>query len=192
MESEVATMQPTMTLVFSMAGFIRHRAGIHFPWGILPCRDGYIGFFLPTQTHWESLCALLEMPELREKPEYETPLTREERRDEITAIIVSWLRDKRMEDVFHAAQELRLPLTLVPNTKQTLEMKQLGDRGYFVDIDHPVAGKLTCPGAPFKLAETPWQAGQAPLLGEHNEEIYGGQLGYSEELLTKLGDEGVI
>ncbi|HEY48560.1 MAG TPA: CoA transferase [Dehalococcoidia bacterium] len=186
------TMQPTMTLVFSMAGFIRHRAGIHFPWGILPCQDGYIGFFLPTQTHWESLCALLEMPELREKPEYETPLMREERRDEITAIIVSWLRDKRMEDVFHAAQELRLPLTLVPNTKQTLEMKQLGDRGYFAGIDHPVAGKLTCPGAPFKLAETPWQAGRAPLLGEHNEEIYGGQLGYSEELLTKLGDEGVI
>lgn len=186
------TMQPSMTLVFSMAGFIRQRAGIHFPWGILPCDDGYIGFFLPTQTHWESLCVLLEMPELIDRPEYETPMMREERRDEITAIIVSWLKGKRMEDVFHAAQELRLPLTMVPNTEQLFDMPQHKARGYFVDIDHPVGGKLTYPGAPFRLEETAWQAGRAPLLGEHNEEIYCGRLGYSREHFVKLSEDGLI
>ncbi|TET75828.1 MAG: CoA transferase [Dehalococcoidia bacterium] len=186
------TMQPSMTLVFSMAGFVRKRAGIHFPWGILACQDGYVGFYLPTQTHWESLCALLDMPELRDKPEYETPMMREERRDEITSIIVSWLQGKRMEDVFHAAQELRLPLTLVPNAEQIFDMPQHKDRGYFVDIDHPVVGKLPYPGAPFKLGETPWQARQAPLLGEHNEAVYCRRLGYSEKQLAKLGEEGVI
>lgn len=186
------TMQPSMTLVFSMAGFVRKRAGIHFPWGILACQDGYVGFYLPTQTHWESLCTLLDMPELRDKPEYETPMMREERRDEVTAIIVSWLQGKRMEDVFHAAQELRLPLTLVPNAEQIFDMPQHKDRGYFVDIDHPVVGKLTYPGAPFKLGETPWQARQAPLLGEHNKEVYCRRLGYSEKQLAKLGEEGVI
>jgi crotonobetainyl-CoA:carnitine CoA-transferase CaiB-like acyl-CoA transferase len=186
------TMQPSMTLVFSMAGFIRQRAGIHFPWGILPCDDGYIGFFLPTQTHWESLCVLLEMPELIDRPEYETPMMREERRDEITAIIVSWLKGKRMEDVFHAAQELRLPLTMVPSTEQLFDMPQHKARGYFVDIDHPVGGKLTYPGAPFRLGETAWQAGRAPLLGEHNEEIYCGLLGYSREYFAKLSEDGTI
>ena len=186
------TMQPSMTLVFSMAGFVRKRAGIHFPWGILACQDGYVGFYLPTQTHWESLCTLLDMPELRDKPEYETPMMREERRDEVTAIIVSWLQGKRMEDVFHAAQELRLPLTLVPNAEQIFDMPQHKDRGYFVDIDHPVVGKLTYPGAPFKLGETPWQARRAPVLGEHNEEVYCRRLGYSEKQLAKLREEGVI
>jgi len=186
------TMQPSMTLVFSMAGFVRKRAGIHFPWGILACQDGYVGFYLPTQTHWESLCTLLDMPELRDKPEYETPMMREERRDEVTAIIVSWLQGKRMEDVFHAAQELRLPLTLVPNAEQIFDMPQHKDRGYFVDIDHPAVGKLTYPGAPFKLGETPWQARQGPLLGEHNKEVYCRRLGYSEKQLAKLGEEGVI
>jgi CoA:oxalate CoA-transferase len=186
------TMQPSMTLVFSMAGFIRQRSGIHFPWGILACRDGYVGFYLPTQGHWELLCALLEMPELRDRPEYETPMMREERRDEITAIISSWLRDRQMEDVFHRAQELRLPLTLVPNMEQTLAMAQHQARGYFVEIDHPSAGKLTYPGAPFELAATPWQAGRAPLLGEHNEEVYHGRLGFSSEQLATLKQQGVI
>src|SRR4030042_2081235 len=43
------TMQPSMTGGYSYAGFIRQRAGIRFPWGILPCKDGYIGFYLTTQ-----------------------------------------------------------------------------------------------------------------------------------------------
>ncbi|MEE8469720.1 MAG: CoA transferase, partial [Dehalococcoidia bacterium] len=185
-------MQPSMTLVFSYAGFIRKRAGIRFPWGILPCDDGYIGFFLPTQALWELLCVLLEMPELRDKPEYETPMLREERRDEITAIIVAWLKGKRMDDVFHAAQELRLPLTIVPNAAQILDLPHHKARGYFEDIDHPVAGKLTYPGAPFRLSKTPWQPGRAPLLGEHNQEIYCSRLGLSEDEVASLKLEGTI
>jgi crotonobetainyl-CoA:carnitine CoA-transferase CaiB-like acyl-CoA transferase len=186
------TMQPSMTLVFCYMEFIRRRAGVHFPWGILPCLDGYVGFFLPTQVHWESLCALLGMPELREKPEYETPLHREEHRDEIQQTIVDWLKDKRMEEVFHAAQELRLPLTMVPNPQQLFEMPQHLERGYFSEIDHPAAGMLTYPGAPFRLSETPWNGGRAPLLGEHNEQVYGERLGYGREHLTELREQGVI
>jgi crotonobetainyl-CoA:carnitine CoA-transferase CaiB-like acyl-CoA transferase len=186
------TMQPSMTLVYSYANFVRRRAGIHFPWGILPCDDGYIGFFLPTQAQWESLCVLLGMPELRDKPEYETPLHREERRDEITQIIVSWLKGKRMEEVFHAAQELRMPLTMVPNPQQVFEMPQHKEREYFADIEHPVAGKLTYPGAPFKLSGTPWSASRAPLLGEHNEDVYCGRLGLGREELEELRVMGVV
>ncbi len=186
------TMQPSMPLVFSYAGFVRQRSGVHFPWGILPCDDGYVGFFLPTQTHWEMLCTLLEMPELLDKPEYETPMMREERRDEVTAIICNWLKGRRMDDVFHAAQELRLPLTVVPNVAQILEMDQHKQRGYFTEIDHPTVGKLVYPGAPFKLSSTPWEAGRAPLLSENTEDILSKRLGYSPNEIAGLKEEGVI
>src|SRR4030042_1352203 len=186
------TMQPSMTVVYSYAGFIRKRAGIRFPWGILPCKDGYVGFYLPTQIHWESLCALLEMPELREKPEYETPMMREERRAELAAIIVSWLKDKLMEDVFHAAQELRLPLTIVPNPEQLTTTAQHKARKYFTRINHPAAGRLNYPGAPFKMGSTPWQAGRAPRLGERNQEVFCPRLGYSKDDLVRLKEEGII
>jgi crotonobetainyl-CoA:carnitine CoA-transferase CaiB-like acyl-CoA transferase len=49
------------------------------------------------------------------------------------------------------------------------------------------------PGAPFKLIKTPYQLRRAaPLLGEHNEEIYCGELGYSKEILTVLREQEVI
>jgi len=97
-----------------------------------------------------------------------------------------------MMDVFHAAQELRLPLTLVPNMEQVLELEQHEARGYFVRADHPTAGVLTYPGAPFKLSETPWKAGRAPLLGEHNEEVYCGRLGLAVQELARMKEEGVV
>ena len=187
------TTEPYITLLYSqMGGYIRKRAGIHWPWGIHPCKDGYIGFFFPTQVYWESLCVLMGMPELRDKPEYETPLMRDQHQDEITDIILSWLKDKTMDEVFHEAQELRLPLTPVPNMAQITELPQHKAREYFVDIDHPVAGRLTYPGAFFRLGETPWRSGRAPLLGEHNLQIYTGWLGYSKEDLVRLRHEGIV
>ena len=65
-------------------------------------------------------------------------------------------------------------------------------RGFWAEIDHPVTGKLNYPGAPFKMMETPWRVGRpAPLLGQHNEEVYG-ELGYSKEDLVRLKEGGVI
>ena len=83
-------------------------------------------------------------------------------------------------------------MTIVPNPEQLLDTPQHKAREYFVDIDHPETGKLTYPGAPFRLSETPWHAGRAPLLGEHNREIYCGSLGYSKDDFVKLKEEGVI
>jgi crotonobetainyl-CoA:carnitine CoA-transferase CaiB-like acyl-CoA transferase len=181
-----------MILLYSQLGVVKKRVGLNWPWGLLPCRDGHVGFFFGTQANWESLCVLLGIPELRDKPGYQSPLERDEHREEITSIIASWLKDRCVEEVFHAAQELRLPLTPAPDMSQIIDMPQHKARGYFVDIEHPVAGKLTYPGALFKLSETPWRPGRAPLLGEHNQEIYCERLGYSKRDLVSLSEKGVI
>jgi crotonobetainyl-CoA:carnitine CoA-transferase CaiB-like acyl-CoA transferase len=84
-----------------------------------------------------------------------------------------------------------LAFTPVLSPGELLEDEQLKAREFFVEADHPVMGKVKYPGAPAKLSETSWQKGRAPLLGEHNVEIYG-RLGYSEEGLVRLREEGVI
>jgi len=185
--------EPYMALLnCQVPGFVRKRAGIHWPWGIYPCKDGYVGFFFPTQTHWESLCTLMELPEMAANPDYETPFMRDSHIDEITATVSAWMKDKNMEDIFHKAQELRLALTPIPNMAQIVDLLQHKARNYFVDIDHPVAGTFTYPGALFKLSETPWIASRAPMLGEHNQSIYGGYLGYGDEEILSFKERGVI
>jgi crotonobetainyl-CoA:carnitine CoA-transferase CaiB-like acyl-CoA transferase len=62
-----------------------------------------------------------------------------------------------------------------------------------VDVDHPGAGRLRVPGAPYRHSETPWRVARpAPRVGQHNREIYGGELGVSEETLRAYAEAGVI
>jgi len=68
----------------------------------------------------------------------------------------------------------------------------LAARGFFVEVDHPYTGPLKYPGANFKMSETEWKAGRAPLLGEHNREVYCDRLGYSAEELVRMREQGVI
>ena len=67
------------------------------------------------------------------------------------------------------------------------------ERGFWAPVDHPVAGVVTQPGRPFIMHETPWQLrNPAPVLGEHNEAVFGEMLGYDRQALVRLKRMGVI
>ena len=69
---------------------------------------------------------------------------------------------------------------------------QFQAREFFVDVAHPVAGNLVYPGAPFKLSASQWKVGRAPVIGEHNRDIYCDMLGYTNQDLAKFSEAGVI
>lgn len=74
-----------------------------------------------------------------------------------------------------------------------MKSPQFEAREYFVEIEHPEAGVLKYPGALAKLSKTPWSVDRpAPLLGEHNQEVYCRRLGYTPEELVVLRRTGVI
>jgi crotonobetainyl-CoA:carnitine CoA-transferase CaiB-like acyl-CoA transferase len=76
--------------------------------------------------------------------------------------------------------------------QELLETSQVRASGFLEQIEHPVAGLLTYPGPPFRADAIPWQAARAPLLGEHNGEIYCGELELSRDELVVLRAGGVI
>ncbi len=83
------------------------------------------------------------------------------------------------------------PITSVQTVADLLESEQLRARGYFQEAEHPVAGRRTYPGPPFRMSEVQWRAGRAPLLGEHNREVYCEELGLSGGELARLRAAGV-
>jgi crotonobetainyl-CoA:carnitine CoA-transferase CaiB-like acyl-CoA transferase len=76
-------------------------------------------------------------------------------------------------------------------TADLMQDPHLKERDFFVQVDHPMAGRITCLGRPYILTETPWQVRRpAPLLGQHNREVYG-RLGYTNKDLVLLRQQGV-
>ncbi len=78
------------------------------------------------------------------------------------------------------------------DTVELLNDPHMKERGMVVTIDHPVRGKFTMPGCPVRLEDSPVEVKSAPLLGQHNAEVYGKLLGMTGGDLEQLKQQGVI
>jgi crotonobetainyl-CoA:carnitine CoA-transferase CaiB-like acyl-CoA transferase len=143
---------------------------------------------------WEGVVRMMDSPEWAQNPEYKTPVgLLHDHWKEIQPRLISWFKQHTCAEVVKRAMAQRLDISIVQSAKEISDNPMFEERGFFVEIDHKKAGKLKFPGAPCKFSATPAQAPHAaPLLGEHNAEVYGGMLGFKPAKLSKLQESGVI
>ena len=173
------------------------RAGNDYPVGghpltMYPCKDGWVSISSVMPHHSENLFLLMERPDLIDDPRFSTADMRWNHKEEYNEILEAWLIQHTMDEVVDIGQSLRIPVTYVPTFGRLFEDVQLSARDYWVALEHPLAGRQLYPGAPFKMDETPWQVTRAPLLGEHNEDVYCGDMGLSKEELVRLRERNII
>jgi len=141
--------------------------------------------------YFDRTTRMMGMPELMERFGDPSAQFNPELKEEFEAIFLPWCAERTKREIVAAGQAAGVLCGPINTTEDLLSDPHFKERGYFVEIDHPAAGKFLYPGAPFR-AETPWRIRRpAPLLGEHNGEVYAG-LGYSEEDLVRLKEMGVI
>jgi crotonobetainyl-CoA:carnitine CoA-transferase CaiB-like acyl-CoA transferase len=161
------------------------------PTGVYPCKDGFVNT-LSLPDWWPRYIQALGRPELKDDPRFQNIFSAEGGL-EFDAIWYDWLADHTKDELFEIFVETKLASAPVNNPEDLLRNRHLKEREYFAGVDHPETGEVTYPGAPFKMSETPWQIRHpAPLLGQHNEEIFCERLGYTHNDLKKLHQSGVI
>ena len=161
--------------------------------GLMACKDGFVILTMPQDHQWVGLVEAMGSPEWARKEEYATEMGRAKNHDDIQPRVEAWALQFTEDEIYRICQEHSVPLGPVRSTVEVFEWQQARERDFFQEVEHPVAGKFHYPTAGYKLSGTPWQAERAaPLLGEHNEEIYCGRLGYSREDLARLRADGVI
>jgi len=101
---------------------------------------------------------------------------------------------KTKAELFQEALKRSIVLFPMSTFGEVLENEQLRSRNYWVELRHPELGTtLQYPGAIFKSSVVPpTLLRRAPLIGEHNEEIYLKELGYSGEQLRRWMEIKVI
>jgi crotonobetainyl-CoA:carnitine CoA-transferase CaiB-like acyl-CoA transferase len=161
------------------------------PWDLYPCQDGYAAIISAPFRHWLRGAELFDEPRLFQE-EYRHARDRIKHRREVEAMIKPWLLTQKKEDVFHAGQEKGLAFGYLANLAEAFQVPQHQDRGFLVELDHPVVGTHKYCDAPFKMPKSPWHSKRSPLLGEHNEEIYGTMLGYTAAEISALYNERII
>ena len=92
-----------------------------------------------------------------------------------------------------ALSEGGVPAATVNNVAEMVADPQVQAREMFVELEHRVHGPVKITGTPLKMSETPGRVRSlAPDPGEHNEDVFVGLLGYSNDDLARWRDEGVI
>lgn len=166
--------------------------------GIFPCKDGYIDFRLRFQ-RWNDFVKWLDRDgmagELKE--EKWKDLWYRQRPESIQKIderFREFLMKHDKKELYEDGQERGFEIAPVNTIREVAESVQLRDRRYFTPVEHPELGvTLEYLGQPLRLSLTPWKIRKrAPLLGEHNQEIYQKELGLNREELTSLVEAGVI
>ncbi len=180
------------TVAYSVTGRDFTRRGNAAP-GVYPCQDGYIGVNALTPPHWETLFRWTGREELLEDPRFSDGAERQANRQEMVEELAPFFVDKRKTELFLKGQEMRLPLGSVSTIEDLFMNEHLQARGFFQQVRHPALGTATIPRPPFQMSLTPWRVRRsAPLLGEHNEQIYCGRLGFSRIDLVRLCQQGVV
>jgi len=106
---------------------------------------------------------------------------------EVDGAFIAWLMERTKQEASEQLQSKNTICTPFNTPADIFNDRHFKERNFWVEIDHPVAGRLTYPGAPIDMPDGGYQIRRpAPLLGQHNEEILCGVLGYSNEELVRL------
>ncbi|WP_328979173.1 formyl-CoA transferase [Streptomyces canus] len=141
---------------------------------------------------WQPLSALIGRPELAADPEWATPEARLPKLAKMFQLIEEWTSTLPKWQVLQQLNSHNIPCGPILSPKEIIEDPSLADNDMIVEVGHPQRGTFTTVGNPLKLSDSPTTITTPPLLGQHNEEIYIGELGLSRAELPQLKEQGVI
>ena len=156
-------------------------------------KNGYARIFIIPVEQWRRLVDWMGRPASISGPEFEKMSYRRHHPDIVTKAIAEFCAKHTKEELYDEGQKRRIAVTPINTAGEFIEMEQTKSRQLFVDMEHPAIGRYKQFGAVPRLMETPGGIYRpAPLLGQHNKEIFMDELGMSSEDLVALRAEGVI
>ncbi len=125
---------------------------------------------------------------------YMDPSVRERESGMLMDMVLAFVLDKTSQEAYQEGQAHDLWVTPVNAPEDLLADRHFKAREFFKDVHYPELGEsFRDAGAPWIFHETPWRIDRrAPLLGEHNIEIYQGELGLSQAQLVAAAETRAI
>jgi len=183
---------------YAKLGIVRerrgNRLGMAVPVGIYRTGDGkWVAMTCSTDRVFVRLAEAMGRPELAQDPRFDSNPHRIQNQDECDAIVTEWIGARSAQEVYRILDEAGVPVGPVNSMADIMVDPQFKAREDIVTVQHPIIGEVPVPNVVPKFSRTPGRVrSAAPLLGEHNEEVYCGLLGMSTAELAALKQAGVI
>ncbi|MCE2462590.1 MAG: CoA transferase [Dehalococcoidia bacterium] len=163
------------------------------PYQAFMCQDGkYINIAVGSERLWERFCKAIDRADLFEHPDYAQNINRVENRSKLVPLLQEEFLKKPVPDWVRQLEEGGVPCGPINELSDVFADPQVLFRNMLMEIPHPTLGKIKQAGIPIKFSKTEGSIDRhPPLLGEHTGEVLL-SLGYSEDAIASLKEEGVI
>jgi crotonobetainyl-CoA:carnitine CoA-transferase CaiB-like acyl-CoA transferase len=164
------------------------------PANLFRCKDGkWVFLACATDSLFPRLLKAMGRPDLCEDPRFATHDARIEHVVEGEELLAKWVADQTADEVVARMAKAELPCAKVASIDEVVVNPQVVHRGMVAQVEHPTAGRVPMQGVNIHLSETPGAIRRAaPLLGEHNEEVYARWLGLSPSDVAGMKAAGLI
>ncbi len=172
------------------------RTGSHLayvaPFGLHQAKDGWI-FIAGIRDQWDNLTKAMGREDLLKDPRFANNDLRVENRAPLTEIIEQWTKQHTVAEAEQIFDQHRVPCAPVLSVWQAMNHPHMIERETIRTIHDPVYGDYQVPGSPLRFSKYPGHLDlRAGYLGEHNEEVLSGLLGYPAQKLRELEAAGVL
>ena len=191
-EALVNINRPTLAHYLATGGIVSRQRGYEFG-GAIPCKDGYVILRPIEDNHWQAVVRAMQRPDLAEDERFHTREARTENGALLNELIMAWAMQQTKLELYERVAAEGAPIGYFATAEDIASASQLAARNFMVTCEHPEAGSVSMPSAPYRFSHTPWMLRRpAPLLGQHNAEIWCDRLGHAVETLPQLRRAGVI
>ena len=163
------------------------------PYETISVTDGLVVVAVGNERLWKQFCEAVDAHDLRDDPRYATNADRMTHRPQLVDELTQRLGRFARSELIARLRAHNVPCAQVRSVAEALEEPHLHEREMVVDIPQAELGQVRVLGNPIKLSATPASLHRPPpSLGEHNEEIYCGELGIDNAELVALAASHVI
>ncbi|MBZ8570292.1 CoA transferase [Escherichia coli] len=195
-DSMVSSLE-IINIIYLNTGRIPTRIGNRYeaiyPYDSFQARDGYVIIACGNDKLYGLLKNVLQISALEDE-KFKSNLDRVAHHAELKEIIECWTRDLDIDTIVSMLLDAGIPSAPINTIDRVTQDPHIaGAREMFVDIEHPVAGKITMTGNQVKFTHNKATIRMpAPTLGQHNYEVLKERLNYSDEKIEKLIRSGIL
>ncbi|MFC1926174.1 CaiB/BaiF CoA transferase family protein [Chloroflexota bacterium] len=159
------------------------------------CRgeDKWVSIAIGSDEEWQGFCNAIGDPEWSNEERFSRSDLRWHNQEELDRLIQTWTIEHTHYEVMDTLQHAGVAAMPSLNAREICEDPHLTERGLLHDVEHPVLGKQTVFNPPWKLSATPAKiTAHGPVLGEHNDYVFGELLGLSQQEINSLAEKNVF
>jgi benzylsuccinate CoA-transferase BbsF subunit len=155
--------------------------------------DAWVAIAVGSEAEWRALCQAMGHPEWADDPRFADARARRQHGAELDALITAWTSQRTPYDAMQTLQAAGVAAMPVMTLEDQFRDPHLRARAIHLECEHPKVGLEWLHGIPWRLSDTPGRIRRpAPLLGEHNDYVFGELLGLPAAEIQRLVEAGAI